>query len=225
MEIYNLFKINGKYFLFKLYLLSSLSLSFRPITCLLYVCSLESIFVAVISLVFTVDGFLRGWFLSQVHSASRRYKQIVSDLLLVFCIAMPLIVMWFGTAFNCIVRHDRHSGMAIICILSVRSIFKEILRMNIAQVFQGKSLRQIAWRQSNYIRNLKLQEEVFPKSVRRALSVYNVLYGMFFLCYGIIQINNIYVSSCTSLHPNYRPNDVKALYDGCIVKVPMWIDF
>ena len=108
------------------------------------------------------------------------------------------------------------------CILSkVRSIFKEI-RMNIAQSIPGQKLASDSMaRQSNYIRNLKLQEEVFPKSVRRALSVYNVLYGMFFLCYGIIQIQAIYTPpDCTSLHPNDRPNDVKALYDGCIVKVP-----
>ena len=85
MAIYNLFKINGKYFLFKLYLfefVESIVQTNNMFT--IYACSLESVSVAGISLVFTVDGFLRGWFLSQVHSASRRYKQIVSDLLLDF---------------------------------------------------------------------------------------------------------------------------------------------
>eukprot|EP00944_MAST-04C_sp_MAST-4C-sp1_P002756 g2756.t1 len=221
MKVYKLFTINGKYFLFKLYLFEFIE-SIVQINNMftIYSCSLESVSVAGICLVFTVDGFLRGWFLSQVHSASRRYKQIISDLVLdFFCIAMPLIVMYFVYGVP-IAMSEMIAILAwpSFCLLSkTRSIFREILRMN---VIRSAAAEHQSFKLESR-RNLKLQEEVFPKSVRRALSVYNVLNGVFFLCYGIIQMQAVYTPPvCTSLHPNDRPDDVKALYDGCIVKVP-----
>ena len=228
MDFYRLFSINGEYYLYKLYLFEFVE-SINQINNMftIYTCSLEIFPLIIFCLIFAFDGLSRAWFLSRVHSPSRRFKQIMTDVVLDFlCISFPLCLMYF--AYNVPIAISEMMLILIwpsICIFSkTRSMFRETLRINVSsQIRRTKTVLKMDDVAINDIvmESIKLQENAFPKMVRRGLAVYNAWYGFCFFVYAMFQVQSLVSTpNCATLHPNDDASGVKILYDSCVVKVP-----
>ena len=101
IEFYHLFRITGKYYLYKLYFLEYIE-SINQISNMfnIYMCSLETLPLLFFCMILALDGLLRGWFLRQVHSPSRRLKQVVATIVDFICIAFPLGYLLCPQYFN-----------------------------------------------------------------------------------------------------------------------------
>ena len=227
-KIYRLFKINGKYYLYKLYFLEYIE-SINQINNMfsIYVCALKTLPLLVFCLIFAADGLLRGWFLRQVHSPLRRLQQVVGDMIVdIICIAYPIGYIYF--VYDIPISMTEMMAIVLwpsVCMISkMRSIFREIMRINMARSLRKES-ESMALDYSvvndEVAKSAKLQESSFPRIVRRGLALYNIVCGLFYLFYAAIQLRALLLPpDCTVLHPNDDPNEVKTLYNGCMVKTP-----
>ena len=93
----SLFKLNGKYFLWKLYYFEFLESINQILNMMsIYLCTLPvqatSTFCAILSL----DALHRGYQLRQPNTVARRNRQVKLDMIVDFiCVALPLCSLWF----------------------------------------------------------------------------------------------------------------------------------
>ena len=64
-------------------------------------------------------------------------------------------------------------------------------------------------------KSAKLQENSFPRIVRRGLALY-ISCAPFLLAHATIQLRALFLPPHFVLHPNDDPNEVKTLYNGCV---------
>ena len=97
VEFRNKFNINGRFFLWKFYLIEfieSINQIINLIT--IYLCTLETGITITICLVFATDACFRAYQLNLPHSPERRDRQIKIDIAIdFFCAGFPLSFMWF----------------------------------------------------------------------------------------------------------------------------------
>eukprot|EP00944_MAST-04C_sp_MAST-4C-sp1_P010662 g10662.t1 len=112
-----------------------------------------------------------------------------------------------------------------------RSIFREIMRMKMAKYLRKESVHIYGKRRriglgsvtfnDEVAKSAEVQEKSFPTIVRSGLAWYNIACGLCYLFLAAMQLRTLFLTlDCTVVHPDDDPNEVKILYEGCMVKTP-----
>ena len=97
LELYSLFTLNGKYFLWKLYCFEFFE-SINQIVNMtsIYLCTLPVHVTSTLCVVLCLDALYRAYQLRQPNTVARRDRQVKMDMTIDFiCVAFPLGTLWF----------------------------------------------------------------------------------------------------------------------------------
>eukprot|EP00944_MAST-04C_sp_MAST-4C-sp1_P002573 g2573.t1 len=218
----NMFNINGVLFLWKLYFFEFIE-SINQIVNLVtvYLCALPVEATTSMSILFSTDAFYRAYQLRQPNTISRRDHQVKIDICIDFlCVAVPLCLLWFAYDIDIsIPEMIQITVWPAICLFSkLRSILREIIRARTGKAIilgqtkiskvEGRDRKSI-FREPNSVNISKQQQERMPKIVSTAFSVYNIVYGLFFLAVAIAHCA-IQPAGC----------DETTWSKGCVNKIP-----
>ena len=215
--------INGKYYLWKLYLIELLE-SFNQLNNLInvYLCSLPVEASTIICICLGVDSIVRGYEVLQNNTPERRDRQIKIDILFdTLCMIVPLGIMWFG--YKVPISIDEMIQVTLfpaLCLFTkLRSIFREIVRLrsfDAVKKHQFQTAESVGRKRRSIYAVLettkvaKMQQNSMPKKVRKGFAFYNILYGVFMFVIAIVEL--VIASSVTCKET--------LLWESCVVQTP-----
>ena len=210
LEIYSLFTLNGKYFLWKLYCFEFLE-SINQIVnmTLIYLCTLPVHVTSILCVVLCLDALHRAYQLRQPNTVARRDRQVKMDMTIDFiCVALPLGTLWFR--YNIPISITEMLQVTLwpsFCLFSkVRSLLREVIRVRAETImFQDGRLS------TGEIICEQQQSAVLPL-FSKAFCLYNVLYGVFFLVMALVHIT-VQPSGCDEIWSKGCENKI-VLYQG-----------
>ena len=93
----SLFKLNGKYFLWRLYYIEFLESINQILNMMsIYLCTLPVQATSILCAILSLDALHRGYQLRQPNTVARRNRQVKLDMIVDFtCVALPLCSLWF----------------------------------------------------------------------------------------------------------------------------------
>ena len=212
----SLFKINGDFFLWKLYMfefIESINQMLNVFT--VYLCTLPVEVTSSICACLSIDALYRAYLLRQPPSIARRDRQVEIDIFVDFLyVAVPLCALWFG--FQSPISIQEMTQITVwptLCLLSkLRSIFREIVRFRAEnKLFKraSRSTERIFLRSRSSADIINKQQGRMPTVVSTAFFVYSLLYGLFFLVVAVAHVA-MQPTGCDEI----------TWSKGCVVKVP-----
>ena len=217
--MYSHWKMDGKYFLLKLYSLEvfeSIVQSNNFIS--FFVCSLPVEVTIPMAFVLSIDAFHTAWVMSQKNRPKRRNRQVTIDTVMDFVFTtIPLLIIFFQYSVP-ISIYEMLNIVALpsICILAkVDDIFEEIVRYRSEAVYvtrtadPGKRSKARKHSLMRMNRRAKKQDRLVPRKFRIALVTIKSLFGLFFLALAIGHWGIYATVQCEGI-----------AWSGCVVKVP-----
>jgi Leucine-rich repeat (LRR) protein len=213
-RIYSDWKIDGKYFLIKLYALEVFE-SFNQLLNMftLYTCSLPVGVTVGMGGMLSIDAFHTAWVMSKNNDPSRRNRQIKVDLVMDFvCTALPLLFMHFGYGVSISILEMLRIIVipSLSAILKIDDVFEEIVRFRSEIKEIKKSLRRKSTLQHVRLFSMAtMQEKIIPRWLRSALKFQKIVLGACFLLVSIVHL---------ALHAEVDCD--ASLWEHCKLKVP-----
>eukprot|EP00942_MAST-04A_sp_MAST-4A-sp1_P014877 g14877.t1 len=225
LQLYRETFINGKYYLWKLYLIELLE-SFNQLNNLInvYLCFLPIGYSSGICFFLGIDSLIRGYEVSKDNTPERRDRQIKIDIFIdTVCMIGPLCIIWFG--FKVPISIDEIIFVTLfpaLCLFSkLRSIFREIVRLrsfDIVKTKQAATAKRVSRNRRSIYAALETttvarkQQNAIPKNVRKGFAVYNIVYGIFMFTVAIVQLSMVGSKDMANCQP--------LLWKSCLVKTP-----
>jgi hypothetical protein len=222
---YNDFQIFGKYYLFQLYT-SEILESINQINNLftVYTCSLPVAITSILCIVLSIDCFHTVSFMVRKNDPNRRDRQIIIDTLVdCLCIALPLMIMWFGYRVPISIEEMMQVSIypAFTILMKLDTILEEIIRSRTAMATltaQEQAATRASRRRKSLFRGLSHyeigeQQQLFvPYYVHLGAGICKFAFGILFLIVAIVQLTLISSVNETSCN--------KLLWESCVVKTP-----
>ena len=212
-------KMDGKYFLLKLYtleIIESIVQSNNFIS--FFVCSLPVEITIPMAVVLSIDSFHTSWIMSHKNRPKSRNRQVTIDTLMDFVfttIPLPIIFFQYDVPIS-IYEMVNVVALPSICILAkIDDMFEEIVRYRSEEVYVIKTAdprRRTKARKHSLMRmhrRAKQQDNEVPKTFRAVLFTLKTLFGVLFLVLGIVQLAMHNTVVCDN-----------STWDRCLVKVP-----
>eukprot|EP00944_MAST-04C_sp_MAST-4C-sp1_P010578 g10578.t1 len=197
----NMFNTNGVLFLWKFYLFEFIeSINQLVNLATVYLCTLPVEATTSMCILLSTDAFYRAYQLRQPNTIARRDNQIKIDMCIdFFCVALPICALWFAYHIPIsIAEMIQITVWPTLCLFSkLRSILREIIRVRTDNAIlleqtriskEKGSNRKMLFRLSSSVKSSKQQQERMPKIVSTGFSIYNIVYGLFFLTVGIAHL-------------------------------------
>jgi len=231
MRIYNdVFQVNGKYYLVKLYVSEALENTWQLYTIFsLYLCILPLRMATILSL------FLVAELVANLYVTFHLTSQIVRDRLLMidmitdlFCLAFPLLYNWFAYRMPLsIFESFQILLIPTLCLISkANDVWLDVLDVDLQRIESKRvATRRRSSRRSSIFALQSNREmfanqlQQFPNKCRYGFAVVNVFFVLCFLSIGIIQIVH-HFSYVNNGRQGCQKIYTKQIWDQCVLKTP-----
>ena len=217
LRVYDLFRLNGKYFLWKLYLFE-LAESVNQILNIkfIYLCTLPVEISSIFCIALSLDAMFRAYHLRKQNTVARRNRQVKLDLIIdFFCVAGPVCSMWFLFGITISVTEM----LQIILLPSIFSYSKvrTLLRQTIAVRIESVIIRRENPERKN--RSIKYRSRSETQCEQQQKQIPKVFYSAFFV-YNILYSTTVFVIAIVHLTQQTTDCDDKFWSKGCLNKIP-----
>eukprot|EP00942_MAST-04A_sp_MAST-4A-sp1_P000681 g681.t1 len=169
----------------------------------------------------SVECFLLAEFMIRENTAWRRDTQIKLDVLEnFFCVALPLLIMWYG--YKVPISVEEMLQLTFLPSLSLLkkldTILEGIIRFRTATTLlkaEEKAAVRASRRRNSFFNDITLfevakqQQEAVPYIVHVGAGICQAIFGIVFLCTAIVQLVAQHNTTCEPL-----------LWDSCVVRAP-----